>query len=179
MRNLVEIFNTNDLRYLLDVDELPDDYNISKLIPVFDEILKEYEQLRGDKFYTKFIQDSDTGIREAAKLTIIRGCYELLLCGKRSEAYEILSKIKIKSRTLNELEFDMKKITQDIQIKAMKKGDKKEEKQNFGAMCANIKMTLNIDVKDDTVAEFCEYEKQIKKQREWQNSNNQKKQSRV
>jgi hypothetical protein len=162
MKNLVDVFNTNDLRYLLNVEVLPEQYPTEELVPIFDDILKEYEKLRGDRFYSNFLEETDYGIKQASKITVLSGCYELILCGRRQDAIDLLKQLKIKADTLKAVDFEMTRIIQQMQVQAMKESDKPKEKQSFGAMCANINVQLNIDAKNATVAEFIQYENIIK-----------------
>lgn len=165
MRNLVEIFNTNDLRWLLDVDVLPEDYDTEYLIPVLDDILFEYEELTGDKFYTNFLRKSDFAAKDAAKLVVLRGCYTLFICGYKKQALDLLQQMKLKADNLDKVEFEMKRITQQLQVKAMKDAGKEKVKQSFGEMCVLMSKQLGvsiIDVRNYTVIEFVGGRKIIK-----------------
>lgn len=167
MANLIEIFNDNDLRWLLDVRELPENYDTEYLIPVLDTIIFEYESLRGDNFYTNFLRSSDFATKDAAKLVVLRGCYTLIACGYKEAAQELLSQIKVSADSMENVDFEMKRITQQLQVKAMKDARKQKEKTNFGELCANFSKQLGVSIKDvreSTVAEFVGYEKMIKKQ---------------
>lgn len=163
MRNLVEFFNDNDLRWFLDVEVFPEEYDTSYLVQVCDDIFLEYEQLRGDKFYTNFMRKTDLGIKEAAKIEVLKGCYELILCGYKEKALDLLKQIKTKADTLDKIERQIKLIIQQLQVKAMKEGNKEKEKISFGKLCAQIKTKLpNADPRNATVAEFVGYEQIIK-----------------
>jgi hypothetical protein len=163
MYNLVEIFNTNDLRWLLYVDFLPENYDTEYLIPVLDVILFEYEELKGDKFYTNFYRKSDFITKDAAKLVLLRGCEPLFICGYKELALDLLIQMKIKADSLESVDLEMRRITQKLQIRAMKAEGKKRGNQSFGAMCAMIKSQLpNADPQNATVAEFVGYENIIK-----------------
>ena len=166
MRNLVEIWKTNDLRWLLKVKELPENYDTEYLIPVLDDIMFEDEKLTGNKYYTNFLRKSNFATKDAAKLVVLRGCYTLLQCGYKEQALNLLKQIKIKADSLDKVDFEMKRLTQQLQVRAMKDAGKKKEALSFGTMCANISDKLeNVSIKevrDSTVAEYRGYEQIIK-----------------
>jgi len=166
MRNLVELYNDSDLRWLLDVNVLPENYDTEYLIPVLDQIIFEDEELSGNKFYTNFLRKSDFAVKEASKLVVLRGCYTLLISGYKESAIELLKQIKISADTSDKVDFEMKRLTQQLQVRAMKDGNKKKEKTNFGKLCAMISTQLEgvsiKDVRASTVAEFRGYEQIIK-----------------
>jgi hypothetical protein len=159
----VEIWKTNDLRWLLDEEVLPENYDTEYLIPVLDKIIFEDEELTGNKYYTNFLRKSDFGAKDAAKLIVLRGCYTLLQCGYKEQALNLLKQVKVKADSLDKVDFEMKRLTQQLQVRAMKDAGKKKEALSFGAMCANIKTQLpNADPRNATVAEFRGYENIIK-----------------
>lgn len=163
MRNLVEIFNTNDLRWLLDVDILPEEYETEYLIPVLDEIIFEYEELKKDKFYTNYLKKYDYSAKDAAKLVVLRGCSTLYALGYKEESLNLLQQIKSKSDTSEKIDREMKLLMQRLQVQSMKEAGKEKVKQNFGELCARIKTQLpNADPRNATVAEFVGYENIIK-----------------
>lgn len=182
MRNLVNILNTQDLRYLLDVNELPDNYPVEELVPVIDIIMREDEKLTGTNYYTSFFKTSDYAFRDRATLVAITGIQELILCGYHEEAEEQKKEWKLTGKKYDDLDLAAKRIIQKLDIENMKSlckvcggkesdnicdhcgGDGKEPKviHSFGKMCANINYALKINPKDATVAEFREYEKMAK-----------------
>jgi hypothetical protein len=164
MLNLVEILNSNDLRFLLKVDELPENYNTEYLIPVLDAILKEDEQLTGTNYYTNFLEDKSILGKDKDKLIAIRGIRELLFLGEKEKVSKHSKTFKLRIETLKDCEKAQNRIIQKLQIRAVKEQEKKEGKASFGAMCARVNIALKINPKDATVAEFREYENLIKQQ---------------
>jgi len=64
---------------------------------------------------------------------------------------------------LDKIDFEMKRLTQQLQVRAMKDASKKKEKASFGKWCAQIKSQLpNADPRNATVAEGRGYEQIIK-----------------
>jgi hypothetical protein len=169
MRNLVEFLNDNDLRWFLSLKEtevFPEDYDTLYLVPVCDDIMYEDEKLSGNKYYTNFMRKTDLGIKEAAKIEVLKGGYELILCGYKQDASKYLKQIKSKADTLEKIDREIKLIIQRLQTKAIKEGRKNKEKVSFGQMCASISEKLeNITIKEvrnSTVAEFRGYEQIIR-----------------
>lgn len=135
---------------------------------MLDNIIFEDEKLSGNKYYTNFIRKSDLGAKEAIKLMLLRWSYEILLCNpdKKIEIQEILSGLKIKTSSLDGIDFEMKRLTQQMQVRAMKEAGKEKEKQNFGKSCVAISRNLpNVttkEVRESTVEEFRGYQQLIK-----------------
>lgn len=185
MRNLVNLFNTNDLRYLLDVDELPENYDVSGLFDIYEDIMIEDDELRGDRLYADFIEESAYANKKKIKLTAIIAIQELENCTlffpDLKEKVDYYSKqFKIKERTYEDRERACKRIIQDIQIQALKNlcpvcggenknckscegtGKVKNNKLDYGGLIADINHYTGVRLIDPTVAEYRRHEKYMK-----------------
>lgn len=68
---------TGDLRHLLDCDELPE-YDISILIPVWEDIIKEYEKLTNSFGYTNHLRKLSHNTAKINRLNGLIACVYLV-----------------------------------------------------------------------------------------------------
>lgn len=167
MENLVEFFNTKDYRYFLNVDfdDLPEKYNIDELIPIADVILKEHEILRGDNYYTNFITNEDFNVNDIIKLTLMNGLIEAYECGKitlklRDAADKLADELNVKSK--DDAIILRNRITQKLQIKAVKESGIVHSNVSFGAMLADIHFHTGVELTNPTIAIYCRHEQIMK-----------------
>jgi hypothetical protein len=66
-----------ELRYLIKCKRLPC-YNISKLVPIWDEILKEYEKLTNSFGYTNMLRKISWDAQKTNRLNGLISCFYLL-----------------------------------------------------------------------------------------------------
>lgn len=179
MQRLVSLFNSNDLRYLLDIEELPEGYDVSQLLPVIDNIFFEYEELSGKKFYSQHLKESDYKIKQESIILALTTIQECLLLDRFEDAKNINKTWKLGVKTFEQADLKVRKITQNLNVQAMKDScpdcagkdkdchtcngtNKVKSYIDWGAMCANVNIQLKINPKDSTVAEYLHYEKTIK-----------------
>lgn len=162
MKKLVDIFNTNDLRYLLYVEVLPEQYPTEELVPIFDDILKEYEELRGDRFYSNFLEESFFALKDRIKLISLYTIQENLLCGQTDNAIKIIDEFKYKIKNYQDCDMQIKHIMQKLQVKAMKEDEKDNSKQSYGSMCADIEYYTGVKCDDKTtVSTYCRHKQRM------------------
>jgi len=176
MFNLIHILNELDYRYLinmesfpekyrylLDENDLPKEYPVENLSPIIDDILYEFEKLRGDRFYTSFMEEKHWEFQNKAKLKALEALEMIIRCKDLDSAIAIIDQWKFPIKTYQDVIREHNSITQRLQIKAMKEYGKEHVKQSYGAMIADINHYTGVELNNKTtVAAYCRHEKIMK-----------------
>lgn len=130
---------TNEFRYLLDIPgrKLPE-YFEYLLVPVWDQILFEFDKLNGDNTFSNAFKDTQADIQELNELIIMKSCYNLMLLGQNIALTYLSNEcgIEISEITHESIERLGRKIRQTemrMQIVALEKGDDQAEDEQSGS----------------------------------------------
>lgn len=171
MRLLVEMLKSNDLRLL--TVPYDTDYSLEKLVEVFDKIMQEYQELKGNKKYEKELRDVQADLYELHKINACWFSIECIEFMRLDLAQDIIDLLKLK---LNGIQIDLsdtKKAKSDLEALAKSietsmmianvneaKNKIKHEDQSWEDMQVRIHLSLGVSVDYDcTVAKFIAYEK--------------------
>jgi hypothetical protein len=164
MRNLVNITNTGDLRYLLDVDELPDNYPVGELKPIMENIYREDEELQGKTYYQSYIDENRYIIKLKRKLIAINYIKKFIQLRFIDNVERLNKEFKLKIKSIKDADIAEKHIIQQLEIKKTKQNNsEKKQVHNFGKMVADIEYYTGVNTYNSTVAQFRRHE-QIKNQ---------------
>jgi len=164
MIRFVNLLNTRDVRWILDVQELPDNYQGEDLKPIIEQLMIEDEKLSGNNYYTSFIEDEDYKLKEESKIIAYTTFQMCLSNGLIEESEKIKTAWKFKIKTWEDANNKVLNLQQKLKTHEFK--NKKENKEttqlNYGAMIANLVYFLKITPYDMTVAQFRAHELQVK-----------------
>ena len=178
------ILKTADYRYLLDIKH-PEkvEYFEHLLLPIWDDILTEYDNLNGDKIFTNSLLDINSDLQEYNDLIIMRACCNLMSIGSK-KGLKYLSEIGIDYEditiaNINDLKRRIALLDTNLQIKRLANDDKKDNKDfNFIQAVVSYSNILGRQIDKDrtTVSEWifisaeCRkiVEARSKKSNEWQ-----------
>lgn len=180
MRNLVKIHNTGDVRWLL--YEYDKDYPLTDLMPVYDEIMQEYEKLSGGNNYQRHLEESDSYLWEIDLLYAIeltRRCLRIIdlntntvkidTANKLIDSFNLRldgKKINVTTENLDESDKKLERLYKSINSRLEIKKIKSKEEKNINKMTINwtkIQVRLEYKLKrtipdDITVSKYLEYD---------------------
>lgn len=163
---------TGDLRYLLDCgDDLPE-FDIESLEDTWDNILKEYDELTGQKNFQTGLEDVVDLSIDANRITGLKACFEMMLIGS-NKALKLLKYWGVeyeKISTENILNLKRLIIRENTKYKIASSKHKSinglNDKQNSWIKCvvdAKNVLKRDIDAFKITVEEWVFTEKSISK----------------
>lgn len=173
MANLVQIFNTGDLRHLLiEYDEAVEH---GLLIPFFDTIMQEFEQIKGSDDYSHHLEKVDDNLW---KEYLIGACALTISCinlGSKDKAELMIEKFNLRIKlnedkiidrdAIRKLEAKIKQIRTTLKIKqAEEERDRQTSKKvSWEQLRAGIHTGLNVLPEYDcSVSQYLAYEIQLK-----------------
>jgi len=153
IKKFYQVLETNDLRHLLDCEELPE-YNQELLIPVWDAIVKEYQELTDSKAYSMNLLKMGNDLIKHNRLNGLIACYHLLRYGENCE--EQLNYWGVS----NNIKLVEQKIRQEqtrLNISIIQENSKvKPESKDFEEILIDVENALNrnLDVEKITVKKW-------------------------
>jgi len=167
MINFVNLLNSKDARWILNLDEFewPEKYDGEDLKPIVEKIMLEDETLSGNMYYSNYIEDEDYKAREESKIIAYTTFQTFLTADFIDYAEEVKKAWRFKVNTWEEANNKVLNIQQKLKIHAMKnssESNKGDTKLNYGAMIANLVYHLKITPYLMTVAQFRAHELQVK-----------------
>jgi len=178
MRQLIELFNTNDLRYLL--VEYDDTYSQANLVQLFDSIMFEFETLRGDNKYQEYFEQTDDSLYRGCFINAIYLTIEFLSLLQNEDAKELIiefnirqngkhieiSNEKFNKKAIQQLEQIARSVESQMIIKAererIEQQAQKPKQLNWEEQLVWIHTSLGVMPEYDcTVSRYVAYEKQI------------------
>lgn len=150
---------TNDLRYLLNSVSLPE-YDTALLEPVWDQILKEYDQIKGELVFEEAFLNALDDVFEISELNIMRACLNMMMLGdeRALKHLEETFGITYKSITVDNIVKLSKQISQlETAIKIGRFEETQEEKtESFIRAIVSMSNILKRTIDKDriTIAEF-------------------------
>lgn len=170
MRLLVEIFNTGDLRYLL--KEYDEEISNTQLMPYFDVIMAEFEDIKGSREYSSYLEKLDDKLW---KEYLIRAYLLTARCiewGMKDDAQLMIREFKLKVKLNHEKAIDraalgtierrIKQIKTTLKINEEQDKEEKEQGKNveWEDMIVSIHTSLDVQIDYDcSVKLYTSYEK--------------------
>ena len=175
MRSFIDIFNSRDLRYLIVDWNEEDNFDVTDLIPVFDNIMQEYESLTETTEYREYFEKIDYALYEQYQVKILQLMAECLTVGQK-ESFKVLNEefgFKIKfdeSKILDEyalktIDTKIKTIFNRNKIRELKTKEQKEpEKLSWEEKRVFVHINLNILPEYNcSVSQYAAYINQVNK----------------
>jgi len=173
LRKLVDLLNSqalnnglSDVRHLLVDDEWPEGYYDDRLAEVSEKIMLEWQQLRGDKFYSNHFNVKSNRNKDILRLRALEFVFECYKFGFKEYAVEVIQAFKFKGITeLNDITRKHQQIIQKLDI------EKEEESGEFKIYIfedlitpieEEFKITVDYNI---TVAKFESWNKRLKAKR--------------
>lgn len=166
----MKLMNLNNPNYLLIEEDFPTDYFDSDLRGVANDIMIEFDTLRGDNKYQEWIRESGYKQNQENKIIVLAGILQLFDT-EPERAFNVIKECGLKYKSKKEVRraynnrlFDQK--VEKAKAEAQNKIDEKEKKVvTFEDICqpieAHFKMFLDTEI---TVSKFCSWEKRFKEE---------------
>lgn len=169
MRRLIDVINNQDNRYILKEEVFSEDEPREWLVPIMNNIFKEYEKLKKDNFYQKHLEKQEYVLYERYKIVALRTLFESLILRDKESAEIINTNFKFKFDLNNKNIYDliiqqMKSIDNHLYIMSIKEREKTIEKILWEEKITYIHQVLKIQIDyNTTVTQYLSYENAAKR----------------
>lgn len=147
------MIETGDLRHLLDCDELPE-YDVNILVPVWEEIIKEYEKLTNSFGYTNHLRKLNNNTAKLNRLNGLIACVYLVKYNhKDAQEYTKFWKVP---ETVEGITTAILQEKTRLNIEAVRNKSSKSEEVDFEKLVVQIENSLerNLDIENITVKKW-------------------------
>lgn len=167
MRQFIDVFNKDDLRYIL--KEYDENVKQDDLKEYFDNIMEEYRSLTGNDEYERHIHKIELRQYKELQIKAYRRIIQCVEFGLNDVAEEMIKlfnfslKITKPIETIKNAERAIKSILTTLQIQDIQEKENAPKKQNikWAGLIVYIHRTIGIKIEYDcTVELYCEYEQQ-------------------
>ena len=153
MQRFYLILESNDLRHLIDCDELPENAS-DNLKLVWDAIMREYQNLTHRQDYSMSIRKFTSDLEKHNRLNGLISCYHLLRYGINCS--DQLKHWGLNSNNIQALELKILQEKTKLNIELVQKQNKVEPKEDFDKLVVLVENSLNrnIDVEKISVKKW-------------------------